>query len=71
MKWLSYKLHPIVDAETELPVDDQITRASASDITMERKMIDHLKKSHSEKLGRAQAAMLGKGYDNEKRIIRL
>ncbi|GEB76408.1 transposase [Sporolactobacillus inulinus] len=66
VKWFGYKLHLIIDAETELPIDYLVTRASSSDITTAHKMIDQLKTAHPEKLVKAQAAMLDKGYDDEK-----
>jgi hypothetical protein len=48
VKWFGYKLHLIVDADYELPVAFELTKASRSEIPQGRKLIKKLKQRHSE-----------------------
>ena len=62
--WFGFKLHLIVDAEDDLPVDYCVTKASASDITIGREMIDNLAEHRPEVLENADYLLGDKGYDD-------
>jgi len=48
VKWFGYKLHLIVDADYELPVAFEVTKASCSEIPQGRKLLKKLKERHEE-----------------------
>ena len=64
VKWFGYKLHLIVDAETELPVAYRVTKASASDITVGREMIAELAETREDLVARCEELTADKGYDD-------
>jgi hypothetical protein len=43
--WYGYKLHLLVDADYELPVAFEVTKASASEVKQAHRLIDKLKES--------------------------
>ena len=69
--WFGYKLHLIVDADYELPLAYEVTRASASDITVAHAMIDDLEESRPEQLETCEHFMGDKAYDDSKLHVRL
>ncbi len=52
--WFGFKLHLIVDANYELPVDYKVTKASASDIAVGRDMVKDLALNRPEVLENAR-----------------
>jgi len=62
--WFGYKLHLIVDANYELPVAWEVTRASASEVPEGKKLIRSLKQRHPAILGRCEHLCADKGLDD-------
>ena len=69
--WFGFKLHLIVDADYEMPIDYKVTRASASDITIGREMVKDLASSSPKVLENAEFFLGDKGYDDTKLITTL
>lgn len=69
--WFGYKVHLIVDADYELPVAYDVTRASQSDQTYLIPMVEKLKKNHEELVKKAKSLSGDKGYDSEDNIHKL
>lgn len=69
--WFGYKLHLIVDADHELPLAYEVTRASTSDITVGHAMIDDLEETRPELLATCEHFMGDKAYDDGKLHVRL
>ena len=62
--WLGYKLHLIVDADYELPVAYEVTKASASDCPQLLPMVDQLDQAHPGLLDETRFFAGDKGYDS-------
>jgi hypothetical protein len=62
--WFGYKLHLVVDANYELPVAWDLTRASASEVPQGKKLIKELKERHPGILGRCEYLAADKGLDD-------
>ena len=62
--WFGYKLHLVVDANYELPVAWEVTRASASEIPQGKELIEGLKERHPGILGRCEHFTADKGLDD-------
>jgi hypothetical protein len=62
--WFGFKLHLIVDADHELPIDYKLTRASASDITEGKAMVKDLALNRPEVLENAEFLLGDKGFDD-------
>lgn len=71
VKWFGYKLHLIVDAEYELPVAFEMTRASASEVPQGRKLVKKLKARHEELIDGCEALAADKGLDDTRLISQL
>lgn len=69
--WFGYKLHLIVDADYELPVGYEVTRASRPDNESAKRMLDDLEDRHPGLLEHAQAFMADKAYDDGKLLRKL
>lgn len=69
--WFGFKLHLIVDAEYELPVDFKITRASASDLTVGKEMIEDLTLRRRYLLDNAHFFLGDRAYDDTDLIANL
>jgi hypothetical protein len=69
--WFGYKLHLVVDANYELPVAWEITRASASEVPEGKKLIKTLKQRHPGILGRCEYFTADKGLDDTELNIAL
>ena len=69
--WFGFRLHLVVDADAELPVGYEITKASLSEQPVMTKLFAELKKTHPELLERCDHAMFDKGYDSTDRICDL
>lgn len=66
VKWFGYKLHLIVDADYELPVAFELTKASTSEVKQAHKMIDDLYETHPELVESCETLEGDKGYDDTK-----
>jgi len=64
VKWFGYKLHLIVDTDSELPVAYRVTSASSSDIVVGREMVEELAESRPEILETCEELTADKGYDD-------
>lgn len=62
--WFGFKLHLIVDADYDMPVDYTVTPASASDIVVGRQMLDAMAEHRPELLENADYWLGDKGYDD-------
>jgi hypothetical protein len=70
-KWFGYRVHLVVDAEYELPVAYEVTKASAGEAPQAHKLLDRLKARHPAVLEACRAWLGDKGYDDGKMIRRL
>ncbi len=64
VKWFGFRLHLIADANYELPVDFDVTKASNSEKTETKKQLKRMKQEHPERLGVCKHFMADKGYDS-------
>lgn len=69
--WFGYKLHLIVDANYELPVAFEVTKAGAGEPPQGRALLKHLKERHEGLVERCEYLPGDKGYDGEKLITEL
>lgn len=69
--WFGFRLHLLVDADSELPVSYEVTKASVSEQPVMREMLAVLNKSHSNILENCDHAMFDKGYDSTELICEL
>jgi len=69
--WFGFKLHLIVDADYELPIDYKVTKASASDITEGRDMVAEIASNRPKVLQNAELFLGDKGYDDTELITTL
>jgi len=69
--WFGYKLHLIVDAEYELPVAYQITKASLGEQPQGRELIEQLQAKHPDLIQGCQALTADKGLDDTKLHVQL
>ena len=69
--WFGFRLHLVVDADSELPVSYAVTKASPGEQPIMRELFDELNRVHPELITRCEHAMFDKGYDSEKNICDL
>jgi len=69
--WFGYKLHLLVDANYELPVAWEVTRASGSEIPQGKELIKELNERHPSILGRCEYFTADKGLDDTELTVRL
>lgn len=69
--WFGFKLHLVVDAEYELPIAYRVTKASASDITTGKEIIDDLALRRRYLLENARFLLGDKAYDDTELICKL
>ncbi len=62
-RWFGYKLHLIVDADTELPLSYSLTKASSHDGAVAKELFDNPKVA--EKLKDAEYLLADRGYDDK------
>ena len=70
VKWFGYKLHHVVDATHELPVAFKLTKASASDMTEGRALLEQMDKRQPELLKKAETLAADRGYDDTKLLTK-
>ncbi|MEA3368442.1 MAG: transposase [Planctomycetota bacterium] len=69
--WFGYKVHLVVDAEQELPVAYEVTRASASEMPQARRLLGGLTARHPDLVAGCEFWTSDKGQDDGKLIRRL
>jgi len=69
--WFGYKLHLVVDAEYELPVGYEVTRASCAEQPVAHRLVEKLDERHPELIEQCEYFIGDKGYDDGKLIRRL
>ncbi len=62
--WFGYKLHLIVDANYELPVAFDLTKANASETIRLMPMVEEMEKKHPVLHARAETMAADRGYDD-------
>jgi len=62
--WFGYKLHLLVDANYELPVAFEITKASRSEVPEGKKLVKGLKERHPAIMGSCEYLAADKGLDD-------
>ena len=67
-KWFGFRLHLIADATYEIPVSFSVTKASASEKTETRKLLDGMEKGHPEWIDDCRYFLGDKGYDSSRLI---
>jgi hypothetical protein len=70
-RWFGYKLHLVVDAEYELPVAFEVTRASVAEQPVARDLVKRLDERHGELLEGCESFLGDKGYDETRLVARL
>ena len=71
VRWFGYKLHLIVDADYELPVAYEVTRASRPDNGSASRMVDDVEDRHPWLLQGCEALMADKACDDVKFLEKL
>ena len=71
VKWFGYRLHLIVDATYELPVDYRLTKASSGEQTQLHGILDDLAVSRPEVLDTCEYLLGDRGYDSTSLINKL
>jgi len=71
ISWFGYKLHLVVDAVYELPVNFSLTKASASDVKEGHKLVDRIAEQQPGIMDRCEFFIGDKGYDDKKLIVKL
>jgi transposase len=66
VKWFGYRLHMIVDADYELPVAFEVTKASTSEVKQAHEMIEKLNERHPELIEGCETLAADRGYDETK-----
>ena len=69
--WFGFKLHLLVDAAYELPVAYEVTKASASDLTTGKQMLQDLADHRPQVLAEAKYLLGDKAYDDTGMITTL
>src|SRR5690242_9376034 len=67
--WFGFRLHLVVDADSELPVGYTVTKASTGEQPVMQELFASLHKTHPELSDACDHALFDKGYDSTK-IIR-
>lgn len=70
-KWFGFRLHLIADATYELPVAFSVTKASNSEQTETKELLEKMEKEQNEWLETCRYFLGDKGYDSRKIIERL
>ncbi len=64
--WFGYKMHLAVDANYELPVAFEVTKANVADTTRLMPMVEQIRDKHPELHARTETVSADKGYDDGK-----
>ncbi|MBI4473309.1 MAG: transposase [Acidobacteria bacterium] len=66
VRWFGFELHLLVDAAHELPVNYQVTKASAAESPLLLPIVEQTKELHPEVIENCEELSADKGYDSEK-----
>jgi len=69
--WFGFKVHLIVEADSEIAVAYKVTKASTGEQPVMRELFAELKEAHPELIARCVHCMLDKGYDSKDMICDL
>lgn len=69
--WFGFRIHLIVEADTEVPVSYEVTKASTGEGTVMDELFVELKRNQPELIARCKHAIFDKGYDSKERICTL
>ena len=69
--WFGFRIHLLVDADAELPVSYEVTKASVGEQPVMRALFAELNKVHPELIENCEHAMFDKGYDSKESICDL
>nr|WP_205665643.1 transposase [Anoxybacter fermentans] len=69
--WFGYKLHLIVDADYELPVEFEVTKASVHEVPVAHKLLREVEEKHPEIIKDCEIFLADRGYDDSKLIKKL
>lgn len=69
--WFGFRIHLIVEADLELPVAYEVTKASVGEQPVMREVLTQLNISQPEIMDRCENAMFDKGYDSKDTIDEL
>lgn len=69
--WFGFRLHLIIDAQYELPISFELTKASPGEQPIMRRMFDDLAEKHPDLVDNCEYAMGDKGYDSLSTIEKL
>ncbi len=64
--WFGYNLHLLIDADYELPLGYEVTKASVNDTTKLLPLMEALKDTHPQIIEQAQTLCADRGYDSTK-----
>ena len=67
-KWFGYKLHLIVDSKYELPLSYEVTKASVSDTSQMKVLMEKLEKKNPKLVERSKVMTGDRGYDSRENI---
>lgn len=70
-KWFGFRLHLINDADYEIPIAFQLTKASVSEQPVIREMFAELARTHSRIIENCEHAAGDRGYDSTQMIVDL
>lgn len=69
--WFGFRVHLLVDADAELPISYEVTKASTGEQPVMRELFAELNNVHPELIERCEHAMFDKGYDSKESICDL
>jgi hypothetical protein len=69
--WFGFRLHLVADADTELPIAYEVTKASTGEQPIMDELFESLQKRHPEIMEQCEHAMFDKGYDSADRVCTL
>jgi hypothetical protein len=69
--WFGFRIHLLVEADAELPVSYEVTKASVAEQPVMRKLFADLNNAHPELIDCCEHAMFDKGYDSTENICDL
>ncbi len=69
--WFGYKLHLIIDANYELPICFEVTKASVSETPTAHKLLENINKNHKDIIDDAEYFLSDRGNDDTKLITEL
>lgn len=64
--WFGYKLHLVIDANYELPIAFEVTKANVAETTRLMPMVEEIEEKHPALHARAERLSADKGYDDGK-----